>query len=79
MAPPPKPHPEPIAFTGVGDPRHFPVNDLYKAIQTVIRRDGNGAWQYGDMDDGYPPLRPTISHILASQGIQAQPALLPHR
>jgi len=66
-------HPAPIAFTGVGDPRHFPVKDFYKAIRTVIQRDGITALEYGDFDGGYRPLRETISHILASQGIQTHP------
>lgn len=66
-------HPQPIAFTGVGDPRQFPVNDFYKALQTVIRRDGIAALGYGDFGQGYLPLRETIGHVLASQGIQAHP------
>lgn len=67
-------HPDPIAFTGVGDPREFPLKDFYKAIQTVIRRDGIRALEYGEFDGGYLPLRITISHVLASQGIRAHPA-----
>ncbi len=66
-------HPHPISFTGVGDPRQFPVKDFYKAIQTVIRRDGIAALDYGPFDEGYRPLRETLSHILASQGIRANP------
>lgn len=74
-APPSTPasHPHPISFTGVGDPRQFPVKDFYKAIQTVIQRDGLAALDYGPFDEGYRPLRETISHILASQGIRANP------
>ncbi len=66
-------HPAPISFTGVGDPREFPVKDFYKALQAVIRRDGIAALEYGDFDGGYAPLRSTIAHILASQGIQTHP------
>lgn len=66
-------HPHPISFTGVGDPRQFPVKDFYKAIQTVIQRDGIAALDYGPFDEGYRPLRETLSHILASQGIRANP------
>ncbi len=62
-----------ISFTGVGDPRQFPIKDFYKALQTVIRRDGVGALGYGDFDGGDPPLRQTITHVLASQGVQARP------
>ncbi|MCL4303699.1 MAG: PLP-dependent aminotransferase family protein [Anaerolineae bacterium] len=73
QTPPPTRHPQPIAFTGVGDPRHFPVKDFYRALQTVIRRDGISALEYGEFGQGYSPLRKTIAHILASQGIQTQP------
>jgi GntR family transcriptional regulator/MocR family aminotransferase len=66
-------HPHPIAFTGVGDPRQFPVADFYKAMQAVIRRDGTAALEYDDFNSGYAPLRETITHVLASQGIQAHP------
>lgn len=62
-----------IRFTGVGDPRFFPVKDFLKAIQAVLRRDGVEALDYGEFGSGYPPLRQTITHILASQGIQASP------
>jgi GntR family transcriptional regulator/MocR family aminotransferase len=66
-------HPDLIAFTGVGDPQHFPLRDFYKALQTVIRTEGIDALVYGEFDGGYPPLRETIAHVLASQGIQADP------
>lgn len=65
-------HPKPIAFTGFGDPRLFPVNDFYKAIKGVMRRDGIAALEFGDID-GYAPLRATIAHVLASQGLRARP------
>jgi GntR family transcriptional regulator/MocR family aminotransferase len=66
------PHPHPIAFTGFGDPRRFPVGEFYKAIKAVMRRDGIAALEFGDMR-GYAPLRATIAHVLASQGVQAAP------
>jgi GntR family transcriptional regulator/MocR family aminotransferase len=62
--------PQIIRFVGVGDPQHFPVNDFLKAIQKVIRRDGVEALEYGEFGSGFGPLRETIAHILASQGIQ---------
>lgn len=66
-------HPDPIDFTGVGDPRQFPVKDFSSALRTVIKRDGIESLVYGEFDGGYAPLRQTITHILASQGIQAHP------
>ena len=65
--------PELIAFTGVGDTEYFPVKDFYKALQTVIRSEGIDALTYGEFGSGYPPLRETITHVLASQGIRADP------
>jgi GntR family transcriptional regulator / MocR family aminotransferase len=61
-----------ISFTGVGDPRYFPTGDFSKAMLRVLRRDGLAALEYGNFDGGYPPLRDTIAHILASQGINAK-------
>jgi GntR family transcriptional regulator/MocR family aminotransferase len=66
-------HPSPISFTGVGDPRQFPIKDFYRAIRTVIQRDGIPALEYGEFGGGYRPLRETISHVLASQGIRTRP------
>jgi GntR family transcriptional regulator/MocR family aminotransferase len=63
-------HPHPIAFTGFGDPRRFPVGEFYKAIKDVMRRDGIAALEFDDRH-GYGPLRATIAHVLASQGVQA--------
>jgi GntR family transcriptional regulator / MocR family aminotransferase len=65
-------HPHPIAFTGFGDPRQFPVNDFYKAVKEVMRRDGIAAMEFGE-ENGYAPLRATIAHVLASQGTPARP------
>jgi GntR family transcriptional regulator / MocR family aminotransferase len=57
---------------GIGDFHSFPAEDFRKMIHTVLLRDGVSALGYGDYQ-GYPPLRSTIAHVLASQGIQAQP------
>ncbi len=57
---------------GGGDAQRFPADDFRKYIQAVIRRDGIAALEYGDRN-GYPPLRHTIAHILASQGLQTHP------
>jgi GntR family transcriptional regulator/MocR family aminotransferase len=65
-------HPDPIAFMGFGDPRSFPVKEFYKAITDVMRRDGIAALEFADVK-GYAPLRATIAHVLASQGVQAHP------
>lgn len=70
----PTPHPHPISFTGVGDPRQFPLDDFFKSLKQVIQEDGVTALAYGDMGGGYSPLRETVAHVLASQGIQANPA-----
>jgi GntR family transcriptional regulator/MocR family aminotransferase len=65
--------PDSISFAdGVSDPLKFPVDEFRRVIQNVIRRDGITALEYGDIR-GYPPLRDTISHILASQGVQISP------
>jgi GntR family transcriptional regulator/MocR family aminotransferase len=71
--PPLSRHPGPISFTGFGDPRRFPVGDFYRALKHVMRRDGTAALELGDTH-GYGPLRATIAHVLASQGVQAQPS-----
>jgi GntR family transcriptional regulator/MocR family aminotransferase len=66
-------HPKAIVLAGgVGDPRLFPADEFRKTIQAVMRRDGIAALEYGERR-GYRPLRNTIAHILASQGLQASP------
>jgi GntR family transcriptional regulator/MocR family aminotransferase len=66
-------HPQPVSFaSGIGDANLFPAEDIRKALQAVMRRDGIAALDYGDRN-GYGPLRESITHILASQGIQTQP------
>jgi GntR family transcriptional regulator / MocR family aminotransferase len=65
-------HAAPISFAGgVGDSRLFPVQDFRKVIQAVFRRDGTDALEYGEYN-GYGPLRETIAHVLASQGLQTR-------
>lgn len=66
-------HPQLISFaSGIGDANLFPAEDFRKVLQTVMRRDGIAALDYGERN-GHAPLRASIAHILASQGIQTQP------
>ena len=66
-------HPQLISFaSGSSAPHLFPADDFRKALQNVMRRDGMDAFDYGE-SKGYAPLRSTITHVLASQGLQAQP------
>ncbi len=46
-------------------------SDFRKVLQTVMRRDGIAALDYGE-PNGHGPLRETITHILASQGLQTR-------
>jgi len=65
-------HPEPVSFAGgSGDARLFPSEDFRKVIQTVMRRDGAEALDYGD-PRGYAPLRATIAGVLTSQGLMVR-------
>lgn len=65
--------PHVISFaSGIGDANLFPAEDIRKALQAVMRRDGSDALDYGERN-GYGPLRESIAHILASQGLQTQP------
>ncbi len=57
---------------GVGSGDLFPIDDFRKAIQTVLSHDRKDTLSYGDRA-GYLPLRATISHILADQGILSRP------
>jgi GntR family transcriptional regulator/MocR family aminotransferase len=66
-------HLDPINFaSGIGDANLFPAEDFRKVLQTVMRRDGIAALDYGERN-GHGPLRESIAHILASQGIQTRP------
>ena len=61
-----------ISFaSGIGDAHLFPAEDFRKVLQTVMRRDGIAALDYGE-SNGHAPLRETITHILASQGLQTR-------
>jgi len=65
-------YPDPISFAdGTSAPHMFPADDFRKVLQSVMRRDGMAALGYGE-SSGYGPLRATIAHILASQGLQAR-------
>ncbi len=66
-------HPQLISFaSGIGDANLFPAEDFRRVLQTVMRRDGIAALDYGERN-GHGPLRESIAHILASQGIQTRP------
>ena len=66
-------HPDLISFAGgTSAPHMFPADDFRKVLQTVMRRDGMAALGYGE-SNGFAPLRFTIAHVLASQGLQARP------
>lgn len=66
-------HPHPIDFaSGVSDMHLFPADEFRKVLQVVMRRDGISALDYEERS-GHPPLRSTIAHILASQGLQTHP------
>jgi GntR family transcriptional regulator/MocR family aminotransferase len=61
-----------ISFAGgTSAPHMFPADDFRKVLQAVMRRDGMAALEYGE-SNGYAPLRATIAHVLASQGLQAR-------
>jgi GntR family transcriptional regulator / MocR family aminotransferase len=61
---------DPIDFSqGIGDFRHFPVEDFRKILQSILRQNGVAALGYGE-PQGYLPLRSTIMHVLATQGLQ---------
>ena len=61
-----------ISFaSGIGDSHLFPAEDFRKVLQAVMRRDGIAALDYGE-PNGHAPLRETITHILASQGLQTR-------
>jgi GntR family transcriptional regulator / MocR family aminotransferase len=66
-------HPDPVNFaSGISDTRQFPAEEFRRTLQSVMRRDGMAALEYGERN-GYAPLREGIAHILASQGLQTRP------
>ena len=66
-------HANPISFaSGISDTRQFPAEEFRKTLQAVMRRDGIAAMDYGERS-GYAPLRKSIAHVLASQGLQTDP------
>jgi GntR family transcriptional regulator/MocR family aminotransferase len=68
-----RPDEDEISFAGgSGAQDMFPADEFRRTLQSVLRRDGAVAMGYGD-EAGYPPLRTTIAHILANQGIPAYP------
>lgn len=68
-----KHHAQLISFaSGIGDANMFPAEEFRKVLQAVMRRDGIAALDYGERS-GYGPLRESITHILASQGLHTQP------
>ncbi|HEY9087242.1 MAG TPA: PLP-dependent aminotransferase family protein [Anaerolineaceae bacterium] len=72
LAPPPSGS-DFISFSrGVGSGELFPVDEFRKSIQSVLSRDRTDSLTYGP-NAGYLPLRNTISHILADQGILTSP------
>ncbi len=65
-------HPNPINFAGgVADPRFFPADEFRRAVNSVLRRDGTSALEYGRRE-GYEPLRRTIAKVLGSQGLNTK-------
>lgn len=67
-----KRHSQLISYaSGIGDVNLFPAEEFRKVLQAVMRRDGIAALDYGERS-GYGPLRESISHILASQGLHTQ-------
>lgn len=67
-----KRHSQLISFaSGIGDVNMFPAEEFRRVIQSVMRQDGIAALDYGERS-GYGPLRESISHILASQGLHTQ-------
>jgi GntR family transcriptional regulator/MocR family aminotransferase len=56
---------------GRGDPALYPVDELRRVLQAVMRRDRGLALEYGPAE-GQPGLRRTIAELLASQGLPAR-------
>lgn len=65
-------HPAPIAFTGAGDARLFPVQEFMHALNGVIRHGGRDVLAYGSLDAPCPALCHTIALMLANNGIRCE-------
>lgn len=66
--------PDFVGFSGVGDPRLFPITEFARTLKEVLADDGVSALGYGDDGLGNSALRETVTQILASQAIHAEPA-----
>ena len=65
--------PDAISFAGgLPAPETFPVDQIRECFDTVLRRDGKRALQYGP-SDGYPPLRAWIAETLSADGVRVTP------
>lgn len=62
-----------IAFAGVGDPALFATREFAVTITDVIRTHGAEAFAYAAGPLGCEPLRATVTHMLATQGIHTGP------
>ena len=65
--------PEVVSLAG-GMPnlKDLPLHDLAEATSQMIRKDGGRALQYGN-GQGLPALRERIPHVMALEGIDADP------
>jgi 2-aminoadipate transaminase len=62
--------PEVISFAGgLPNPAFIPVDQINRAVQDVLARDGASALQY-TVTEGYPPLRQWIAEHYASHGLR---------
>jgi GntR family transcriptional regulator/MocR family aminotransferase len=67
-------HPDHISFAErTVDSELWPVEDLRKAIQKILRRDGAAAVRQSFHEAGFLPLRTTVARILSSEGIPTHP------
>jgi 2-aminoadipate transaminase len=65
--------PEAISFAGgLPAPETFPVDAIRECFDSVLRREGKRALQYGP-SDGYPPLRAWIADTLSVDGVRVSP------
>lgn len=62
-------HPDPIDFSGAGDPRLFPSQEFMHILTTIVRHEGVGVLAYGNLHSPCPSLCHTIALMLANNGI----------